>query len=107
MTHEDLANYEVKVSRALEGSYRGQKIYTTHAPTSGPVLLHMLNLMEKYDLPTEGRTAVNVHRLIEATKCKPSLFDELSVIGDIFNHSWLCSTVRYYPITKRLVESSL
>ena len=72
MNYEDLANYEVKVSRALEGTYRGQKIYTTHAPTSGPVLLHMLNLMEKYDLPAEGRTDVNVHRLIEAMKCEPS-----------------------------------
>lgn len=75
MTQDDLANYEVKVSRALEGTYRGQKVYTTHAPTSGPVLLHMLNLMEKYDLPAEGRTDVNVHRLIEATKCKLTLID--------------------------------
>ncbi|KAH9176424.1 gamma-glutamyltranspeptidase [Lactarius sanguifluus] len=68
MTYKDLANYEVKVSRALEGTYRGRKVYTSHAPTSGPVLLHMLNLMEKYDLPAEGRTDVNVHRLIEAMK---------------------------------------
>ncbi|KAI9463549.1 gamma-glutamyltranspeptidase [Lactarius psammicola] len=73
VTHEDLANYEVKVSRALEGTYRGRKVYTSHAPTSGPVLLHMLNLMEKYDLPAEGRTNVNVHRLVEATKCKAPL----------------------------------
>lgn len=36
MTHEDLANYTVHVERALEGSYRGRKVYTTHAPTSGP-----------------------------------------------------------------------
>lgn len=68
VTHEDLANYEVKVSRALESTYRTRKVYTSHAPTSGPVLLHMLNLMEKYDTPAEGRTDVNVHRLIEATK---------------------------------------
>ncbi len=97
VTHEDLANYEVKVSRALEGTYRGRKVYTSHAPTSGPVLLHMLNLMEKYDLPAEGRTNVNVHRLIEATKCKPSLLGELSVISDFSNNSWLCCTVRYHP----------
>ncbi|KAI9442113.1 gamma-glutamyltranspeptidase [Lactarius indigo] len=85
MTHEDLANYEVKVSRALEGTYRDRKVYTSHAPTSGPVLLHMLNLMEKYDLPAEGRTDVNVHRLIEATKfgfaarthiCDPAFNDD-------------------------------
>jgi gamma-glutamyltranspeptidase/glutathione hydrolase/leukotriene-C4 hydrolase len=72
MTHEDLINYKVNVSRALEGTYRGLKVYTSHAPTSGPVLLHMLNLLEKYDLPTEGRTEVNVHRLVEAMKCKPT-----------------------------------
>ncbi|KAF8482933.1 gamma-glutamyltranspeptidase [Russula ochroleuca] len=68
MTHEDLVNYQVNVSRALEGTYRGLKVYTSHAPTSGPVLLHMLNLLENYDLPTEGRTEVNVHRLVEAMK---------------------------------------
>jgi gamma-glutamyltranspeptidase/glutathione hydrolase/leukotriene-C4 hydrolase len=74
MTHEDLVNYEVKVSRALEGTYRGLKVYTSHAPTSGPVLLHMLNLLEKYDLPAEGRTEVNVHRFVEAMKCESTSF---------------------------------
>ncbi|KAH9998449.1 gamma-glutamyltranspeptidase [Russula compacta] len=92
MTHEDLANYKVDVSRALEGTYRDLKIYTPHAPTSGPVLLHMLNLMEKYDLPAEGRTAVNVHRLVEAMKfgfaartriCDPSFSDDPRRIDEI------------------------
>src|SRR5712671_4853420 len=46
MTHEDLVKYKVNVSRALEGTYRDLKVYTSHAPTSGPVLLHMLNLLE-------------------------------------------------------------
>jgi gamma-glutamyltranspeptidase/glutathione hydrolase/leukotriene-C4 hydrolase len=73
MTREDLVNYKVNVSRALEGTYRGLKVYTSHAPTSGPVLLHMLNLLENYDLPAEGRTEVNVHRLVEAIKCEPTL----------------------------------
>jgi gamma-glutamyltranspeptidase/glutathione hydrolase/leukotriene-C4 hydrolase len=72
MTHEDLINYKVNVSRALEGTYRGLKVYTSHAPTSGPVLLHMFNLLENYDLHAEGRTEVNVHRLVEAMKCKPT-----------------------------------
>ena len=69
MTLEDLANYTVKVEKALEGSFRGRKVYTSHAPTSGPVLLHMLNLMEHYDLPSESRTGLNVHRFVEAMKC--------------------------------------
>lgn len=70
LSHEDLENYQVQVQHALEGSYRGRKIYTPHAPTSGPVLIHMLNLMEHYpDLVVDGRTALNTHRLIEAMKC--------------------------------------
>jgi len=35
MTFDDLENYEVKVARAIQGTYRGRKVYTTDAPTSG------------------------------------------------------------------------
>jgi len=92
MTHEDLVNYKVKISRALEGTYRGLKVYTPHAPSSGPVLIHMLNLMEKYNLSAEGRTEVNVHRLVEAMKfgfaartriCDPSFSDDPRRISEI------------------------
>lgn len=76
MTLDDLAQYEVKVDRALEGSYRGRKIYTTHAPTSGPVLLHMFNLLEQFDdFVAEGRTSLNVHRIIEIMKCTTPFFN--------------------------------
>ncbi|ETW81007.1 hypothetical protein HETIRDRAFT_155010 [Heterobasidion irregulare TC 32-1] len=72
---EDMANYKVTVRKALQGTYRGRKVYTTHAPTSGPVLLHMLNLLETYDIPTEGRTGLNVHRYVEAMKCETRICD--------------------------------
>lgn len=36
LSHEDMENYEVRFSRALQGSYRGRKIYTTLAPSGGP-----------------------------------------------------------------------
>jgi gamma-glutamyltranspeptidase/glutathione hydrolase/leukotriene-C4 hydrolase len=70
LSHEDLLNYSIIVKPALEGSYLGRKVYTTHAPTSGPVLLHMLNLMEHFDLDGEGFTGLNAHRSVEAMKCK-------------------------------------
>lgn len=70
MTHEDLFNYSVIVQPAMEGSYLGRKIYTSNAPTSGPVLLHMLNIMEHYDLAGEGPTGLNIHRSVEAMKCE-------------------------------------
>ncbi|KAG8997197.1 hypothetical protein FRB94_011144 [Tulasnella sp. JGI-2019a] len=68
MTLDDLEDYEVRVTRALEGTYRGRKVYTTHAPTSGPVLLHMLNLLENYDLGRKEDLEVNLHRIVEAMK---------------------------------------
>ncbi|KAK0485936.1 gamma-glutamyltranspeptidase [Armillaria novae-zelandiae] len=86
----DLESYKVKVTQALQGSYRGRKVYTTHAPTSGPVLLHMLNLIEKYDL--EKRNGVNTHRLVEAMKfgfaartriCDPDFQNNTEVIKSI------------------------
>lgn len=35
LTLDDLEEYEVRVARALEGTYHGRKVYTTSAPTSG------------------------------------------------------------------------
>lgn len=70
MTHEDLESYKVHVRPALQGTYRGRKVFTPHAPTSGPVLLHMLNLMEHYEDLLDGQTPLNSHRLVEAMKCE-------------------------------------
>ncbi len=71
MAQEDFDNYAVNVQSALKGSYRGRNVYTTHAPTSGPVLLYMLNLLERYeDFVEEGLTGLNAHRLLEIMKCK-------------------------------------
>lgn len=93
LSHQDLEHYRVKVMPALQGTYRGRTVYTTHAPTSGPVLLHMLNLMEHYDaLIEEGRTLENMHRYIEAMKfgfaartkvCDPTFANDSTSIEEI------------------------
>ena len=57
------------VQPALKGSYLGRRVYTTNAPSSGPVVLHILNILEHYDLVGEGRTPLNIHRFVEAMKC--------------------------------------
>jgi len=93
LTHADLEGYSVKVERALEGTYHDKKVYTTHAPTSGPVLLHMLNLMERYNLAEEGRTELNFHRLVEAQKCERK-FSRPSLTYPESWRSWLRSKVR-------------
>jgi len=74
---EDWTSYNVTTEPAMAGTYRNRTVYTTHAPTSGPVVLHILNLLENYDLPGEGRTPLNIHRLIEAMKCESALSSNL------------------------------
>lgn len=80
MTNGDLENYTVKVDHALQGTYRDKKVYTSCAPTSGPVLLHILNLLERFDFIGEGRTGLNIHRFIEALKFG---FAARTKIGDL------------------------
>ncbi|KAJ4473786.1 gamma-glutamyltranspeptidase [Lentinula aciculospora] len=65
-TVEDFKNYRPLMYRSLEGTYRGKKLYTARAPSSGPVLLHMLNLMEGYNFTR--RNGLDTHRMIEAMK---------------------------------------
>ena len=74
---EDWSSYNVTTEPAIVGTYRNRTVYTAPAPTSGPVVLHMLNLLENYDLPGEGRTPLNIHRLIEAMKCEPVISSNL------------------------------
>lgn len=44
--------------------------------------MHMLNLMENFDLVETGHTGVNVHRAVEAMKCASFLFNSTLVIAD-------------------------
>ncbi|KAF8210260.1 gamma-glutamyltranspeptidase [Mycena galopus ATCC 62051] len=95
LSHTDLENYSVKIEHALQGTYRGHKVYTTHAPTSGPVLLHMLNLMEKF--PMTARTPLTIHRAIEILKfgfaartkiCDPAFNNDTKRIDKISTKSF-------------------
>lgn len=71
MTLDDLENYKANVQPAVKGTYRNRTIWTTDAPSSGPVLIHLLNVLEQYDGYVEdGRTELNTHRFVEALKCE-------------------------------------
>lgn len=70
LTLQDLHDYKVIVRPALQGSWLGKKVYTTHAPTSGPILLSILNMLSLIpDFTSIGQvTSLNMHRFIEALK---------------------------------------
>lgn len=50
MTMQDLANYEIKVRKPIEGTYRGYKIYSSPPPSSGGThVIQLLNFMENFE----------------------------------------------------------
>jgi len=66
LTAADFADYKPIVRPALKGSFKGRTVYTSHAPTSGPVLLHMLNLQERFSDTVDEN--LRLHRFIETLK---------------------------------------
>ncbi|KAG0226111.1 hypothetical protein BGW41_004270 [Actinomortierella wolfii] len=69
LTMKDLAGYRPLLKEPIVGYYQGRKVYTTPAPTSGPVLISLLNILERYNVGRDKSLApIEVHRLIEAMK---------------------------------------
>ena len=56
ITNNDLARYEAKLRPPIHGTYRGCDVYGPPPPSSGGItLVEMLNMLEQFDLRTEGR----------------------------------------------------
>jgi gamma-glutamyltranspeptidase/glutathione hydrolase len=70
MSLEDLAGYEAKLRRPLEGSYRGHRVVTFPPPSAGGViLLQVLATLERYDLASSGPgSSLTVHLMAEAER---------------------------------------
>ncbi|ORZ07500.1 gamma-glutamyltranspeptidase [Lobosporangium transversale] len=69
LTMDDMRNYKPLVKEPVVGFYQGRKVYTTPAPTSGPVLISMLNILERYNVGKFKEDAdVETHRFVEAMK---------------------------------------
>ncbi|KAF9110932.1 hypothetical protein BGX27_005691 [Mortierella sp. AM989] len=77
---KDMKSYEALTRKALVGYYQGRKIYTSPAPTSGPVLINILNILEHYDLGRFKENAnMEAHRLVEAMKFG---YAQMTELGD-------------------------
>ncbi|CAF0992915.1 unnamed protein product [Rotaria sordida] len=74
ITKQDLIDYEVDFQEALSIDLNSSiTAYTTHAPTSGPILTFILNILQGYDVQRDGlkqstASSLFYHRLIEAFK---------------------------------------
>lgn len=67
LTLDDMKNYKALRRSVIHTNYHKYKVFTTSAPTSGPILLNILNIIEPFNFQND-RTTLNMHQLIEAFK---------------------------------------
>ncbi|KAG0183232.1 hypothetical protein DFQ28_000102 [Apophysomyces sp. BC1034] len=77
LTRDDLRSYRAVIRSTVNTYYHGRKITTCTLPSSGPVLLSVLNMMERFNFKAEENKDLNVHRLIEGLKFGYALRTEL------------------------------
>lgn len=69
MTLEDLQGYEIAIRDTIHIDYRGYKITSTTAPSSGTVGLSIMNILKGYnDFFSSETTNISTHRLNEAMR---------------------------------------
>ncbi|PGH03995.1 gamma-glutamyltransferase [Helicocarpus griseus UAMH5409] len=69
MTVEDLKNYSVAIRDISQVDYRGYKVTSGSAPSSGAVAMSILNILDEYDdFFTLETTNLSTHRLAEAMR---------------------------------------
>jgi gamma-glutamyltranspeptidase/glutathione hydrolase len=82
ITLDDLANYQIKVRKAVEGDYRGYKVYSVPPASSGGThLVEILNILENFDVKKIGfQTPQAAHLWSEILKL--TFADRSKYMGD-------------------------
>jgi gamma-glutamyltranspeptidase/glutathione hydrolase len=82
ITLKDLAAYEAKIRRPIHGTYRGYDVYAPPPPSSGGTcLIEMLNVLENFDLRSQGRfSPETLHLMIETMR--RAYCDRARYLGD-------------------------
>ncbi|XP_013413107.1 glutathione hydrolase 1 proenzyme-like [Lingula anatina] len=80
ITTEDLTQYSVSQEQPLEMAYGGYRVWSSAAPTAGPVLLYMLNILSQFEMTAKDfNTTLMYHRLAETFKFG---YNKMSQLGD-------------------------
>ncbi|KAM4066197.1 gamma-glutamyltranspeptidase [Hirsutella rhossiliensis] len=80
MTLEDLKNYTITLRKPAAINYRGYKLTSTSAPSSGVVALSALNVVSGYDgFNDPSQANLSTHRLDEAMRFA---YGQRTVLGD-------------------------
>ncbi|KAG0321730.1 hypothetical protein BGZ97_010557 [Linnemannia gamsii] len=69
LSMDDMKGYKPQIKAPVFGYYQGRKVYTSPAPTSGPALISILNILERYNMG-KSKQDINVEtqRFVEAMK---------------------------------------
>lgn len=79
MTLTDLANYTISIRPTSNATYRGFKLHTGSAPSSGAVVLSTLKTVEGYDMSTPAKINSSTHYLDEAMRFA---YGQRTLLGD-------------------------
>jgi gamma-glutamyltranspeptidase/glutathione hydrolase len=82
ITREDLKNYRAKERAPIKGTYRGYDVIGMAPPSSGGIaVVHMLNVLEGFDLKANGYgSAQNLHLVAESMR--RAFADRAQHLGD-------------------------
>lgn len=70
LSKSDLESYSVVKDQGHSMNLRGLDIHTCGFPTSGPVMLFMLNALDELDMyPSRSNSPDDLHKFIEVMKC--------------------------------------
>jgi len=109
MTVDDLKQYSVKVKKAFSIDYRGRyKLFTTDAPSSGAVMLNILNTMQQYPPDAVKDENLTSHRWVEAMKFAYGARQELGDPNFISIHDYeaqMLSKERGKEIQSRILDN--
>lgn len=68
LTMDDMRSYTVFSKASLSVDFRGFKLHSTGAPSSGSIMLNILKTMEQYPVSDLPDTNLTTHRFIEAMR---------------------------------------
>ena len=77
---DELKKYKAREEAAINGSYGKTTVYTSSAPTSGPQLVSLLNILSGFDtLPTDHLTVDFIHEIVETMRITQNQVSQLGI----------------------------
>ena len=85
-TMEELGKYQAREESAISGTYGRTTLYTSSAPSSGPQLISLLNILSALNVSSENYMTLGyIHNLIESMRITQN---QVTTLGNHFSLEW-------------------